>query len=58
MRVTVDIGEQEFKRLQEIAVDERRSLREQAAWELVRALKERPKPISTKAAAEGGRDGD
>lgn len=38
MRVTVDLGEQEFKRLQEIAIDERRSLREQAAWLLGRVL--------------------
>lgn len=38
MRVTIDIGEHEFKKLQALAVDERRSLREQAAWLLGRVL--------------------
>jgi len=38
MRVTVDLDEQDFKKLQALAVDERRSLREQAAWLLGRVL--------------------
>lgn len=55
MRVTVDLGEQEFKRLQEIAVDERRSLREQAAWLLAHLLSRPNEEPRTDPNATGGK---
>ena len=39
MRVIVELREPEFRKLQEQALDERRSVREQAGWLLAQALK-------------------
>ncbi len=40
MRVIVDLREQEFRKLPELSLDERRSLREQAAWLLGKVLRD------------------
>jgi hypothetical protein len=39
MRVIAHLTEQEFHRLQELAINERRPLKDQAAWLLSQALK-------------------